>query len=798
MLLWLARASLAFSPPTAGDPPAVALTAVDNATATFSVEVHGETWFSAGAPASVRSNGKLYVADGKGSATSLVPVGPPVVDTGRDSAGAFTKWTWAWSVPGMPGDGGHFLTTARLYSSTVVFGQTFVADFVGTATGDKDKIISSFPSFGYAASDVAAKRGFLQFGGDMTGSGYQLGELGISHGKLGSGITGTAPLVIFDEQLSSSVVLSPFSNFMAASQSVDETLLHGGTLSYGVMGNVSAVPAGYELETVLVLSRGGISAAMMAWGDVLLERYGKTRDGAWDGRDVTLQYLGYSTDNGAFYYYNMEPNQNYETTMLDVAAYARDEKIPYKYWLADSWWYFKGVGDGVKNWTAMPSIFPHGLEYVWEQTGWLVQGHNRYWSANTDYAKQNGGAWDFLVDEASNKSLPVDEGFWDFLMRSSKRWGLAVYEQDWLDTEFDTFPPLTQSATLGATWLRQMATAAAANGIAIQYCMSHSRHILASVELPAVTQARASGDYHPGNTQWEPLGVSGLFAYALGIAPSKDNYWSTQHQPGYPSGFGKGTNEPFNRLQAAVLTLTKGPVCPSDGVNRSDVGLIMRAAATDGTLLSPGRPATKLDVAMLADALGTDGGKRPYGDVWWAPSVVSGRTFGALLVANLKADYALPAAELLEPSYARPPVGGLGRRGGGTGGAAAAQLVAVEANATGTLASWGGDTPLALKACGRYDFQLFNVAPREANGWALLGEVAAKWVGVSPARFSDIVADAAGISAVVKGSQGEQVSVAFAKPGAANTGDDVVSVKCVIPVSGAARVTMPAATCVGA
>lgn len=343
-----------------------------------------------------------------------------------------------------------------------------------------------------------------------------------------------------------------------------------------------------------------------------------------------------------------------------------------------------------------------------------------------------------------------------------------------------------------------MATAAAANGVSIQYCMSHSRHILASVELPAVTQARASGDYHPGNTQWEPLGVSGLFAYALGIAPSKDNYWSTQHQPDYPSRYGKGTNEPFNRLQAAVLTLTKGPVCPSDGVNRSDVGLIMRAAADDGTLLSPGRPATKLDVAMLAEALGTDGGKRPDGDVWWAPSVVSGRTYGTLLVANLKANYALPAVELLEPSYAPPSVGGIGRRGGGNSGAAAAQLVAVEANATGALASWGGDKPLALKACGRYDFQLFNVAPRETNGWALLGEVATKWVGVSPARFSNVAADTAGISAVVKGSHGEQVNVAFAKPGVANTDDGVVSVKCVIPASGAARVAMPAATCVGA
>jgi copper chaperone CopZ len=42
-----------------------------------------------------------------------------------------------------------------------------------------------------------------------------------------------------------------------------------------------------------------------------------------------------------------------------------------------------------------------------------------------------------------------------------------------------------------------MGHGAAAEGMTIQYCMSHVRHILQSVEVPAVTNARASGDYHP-------------------------------------------------------------------------------------------------------------------------------------------------------------------------------------------------------------------------------------------------------------------------------------------------------------
>ena len=78
----------------------------------------------------------------------------------------------------------------------------------------------------------------------------------------------------------------------------------------------------------------------------------------------------------------------------------------------------------------MPSIFPDGMAGVYDKLGWIVQGHNRYWSANTDYAKQNGGKWEFLVDDASQYALPLEQGFWDWLMMESRKWGLAIYEQD--------------------------------------------------------------------------------------------------------------------------------------------------------------------------------------------------------------------------------------------------------------------------------------------------------------------------------------------------------------------------------
>jgi hypothetical protein len=65
----------------------------------------------------------------------------------------------------------------------------------------------------------------------------------------------------------------------------------------------------------------------------------------------------------------------------------------------------------------------------------------------------------------------------------------------------------------------------------------------------AVTNARASGDYHPGNSQWTPLGTTGIFAWAVAIAPTKDNYWSTDKQTGSAYKDFATVAEPYNRLE---------------------------------------------------------------------------------------------------------------------------------------------------------------------------------------------------------------------------------------------------------
>jgi len=123
------------------------------------------------------------------------------------------------------------------------------------------------------------------------------------------------------------------------------------------------------------------------------------------------------------------------------------------------------------------------------------------------------------------------------------------------------------------------------------------------VEFPVVTQARASVDYAPGNDQWRPLGVTGVLTYALGLGASKDSFRSTPKQFGNPKYPTK--SEPRNRLQAAVLSLSKGPVTFADTINMTDRALIMKSCRSDGVLLSPSAPAVMLDSCLRDAAFGS-------------------------------------------------------------------------------------------------------------------------------------------------------------------------------------------------
>lgn len=101
-----------------------------------------------------------------------------------------------------------------------------------------------------------------------------------------------------------------------------------------------------------------------------------------------------------------------------------------------------------------------------------------------------------------------------------------IYFQDWLNDEFEDMKCTLENVNVARKWLLDMGNAALRNNLTIQYCMPMVRHLLQSVEIPRMNQARASGDYHPGNDQWN-IGISSILYHALDIRPFKDNFRTT-------------------------------------------------------------------------------------------------------------------------------------------------------------------------------------------------------------------------------------------------------------------------------
>ena len=78
----------------------------------------------------------------------------------------------------------------------------------------------------------------------------------------------------------------------------------------------------------------------------------------------------------------------------------------------------------------------------------------------------------------------------------AKPLGLKVYEQDWICLTSMKMNATQDNVVLARQWMLAMDRAAVAAGMTIQLCMQFSRHVLQSLEMTAVTNARASTDYH--------------------------------------------------------------------------------------------------------------------------------------------------------------------------------------------------------------------------------------------------------------------------------------------------------------
>lgn len=207
------------------------------------------------------------------------------------------------------------------------------------------------------------------------------------------------------------------------------------------------------------------------------------------------------------------------------------------------------------------------------------------------------------------------------------------------------------SVTAASAWLQAMADAATGLGLTIQYCMPLPRHMLESTKHQAVTNARASGDYHPGASNFE-IQTSSLFYWAIGVAPSKDDWWTTEVQTGSP--YGDKPTEPNWQLQALVIGLSTGPNGPSDKIGYTNPSLVMSTVRGDGLTLQPDRPATLTDAALRA--VFDNDGKAPDVRSTWTAYAAHAYRFHHVLATQLAANFSLALADLgplgAAPAYA--------------------------------------------------------------------------------------------------------------------------------------------------
>eukprot|EP00041_Stephanoeca_diplocostata_P005931 m.71454 g.71454 ORF g.71454 m.71454 type:complete len:825 (-) comp16082_c0_seq11:633-3107(-) len=781
--------------------------ALDHDSGSYTVAVDGNTWFTSG-DSRIHVNNKWCALSDK----TLSIQGPPSSDSGTNNMGKYN----VTSLHTKCGETEIDFNFYQFGTTTLIFETVYVNEATGTSIGDADATISEFPTFDVgSAKDISAevappKRGFYQWSGSGV-PGYPVvgphGQWPADASTLKGGRSNTGVIAVFDAtnfyppNTDRTVVLSPASSFLMTSSnyirkntSSPFTQNQNGSvptesLVFGIQGRATSVPAKYSTSTILHLGTG-INSAMREWGALLLARSGKPTDRYKS--DFSLSQLGYTTDNGAYYYYNtVDGNchnnfnvcKGYQPTILSLKEYVDKIRVPIRWILYDSWFYSKENTTGkaysalnsVINWTdAAPEIFPAGLDYMFQQTDWPVVAHNRAWSVENVYSTANGGNYEFLdgVDDKGTKlALPVHQTFWDFLFMHNKNWGLINYQQDWMFTQ-QGMEQMLENVTLARTWTLQMSEALVRNGLNFGFGGSTTKNWLQSTEMYAVTNGRISMDYHAGLTEdnWR-IGLASIFAWSIAVIPAKDGYWTTPEQPGNP--YDDNRTEPYGHLHGAVATLSRGPVSPADKIGLFNRDTIMRSCMDDGTLLQPDFPATAIDREIKQIALGEGG---PLGEVWSTSTTVSGWVFGHVLAADLQQEYVVSTVDL---SFQ---------------GNASSMVLIDNANVTtddfpNIVIVDLDDMGYTARACGKLDFQLLHTSPVFSNGWVVLGEYK-KFVPISASRTKGITTTHSDVRVVLRGAPGETVSYAFVRIVEDENGPwSPVVVTCTLDESGSATVT---------
>jgi hypothetical protein len=298
------------------------------------------------------------------------------------------------------------------------------------------------------------------------------------------------------------------------------------------------------------------------------------------------------------------------------ASLARTD-VPVQYLQLDPYWY-----DG-KEWSPRQDLYGDGglprLVKALNDTQLLL--YHNFWSRYSaqHYALQNQTftfvpGYSFVSYGTHRTIFQIDPDhafkFFDYIFGQYMRQGVMIAaEVDFLNWSQLTIPSLFSVLDGGHKYLKGFADAALKYGVSHQLCMAMPSQAMDSLLLPAVTNARASGDNTPTNENRWLIGYTSLLLWPLDVQPFFDNVWSTAHEPAQPYGAGVYRHNVI--LQMVLTALSAGPIGIADQIGYTNATLVLQTCTSNGTLLQPDKPATPIDAMFSPTAP-----FRPEGEVW--------------------------------------------------------------------------------------------------------------------------------------------------------------------------------------
>jgi hypothetical protein len=683
-----------------------------------------------------RQGAVFRAAEGK-----LILVGAGT-DSGSDRLGAYDSVTLTWKAPGAEMK---LLTSLRLYRDVpyLVFEQEFPDGFKGYASGNWIVPSVVFPQFitvREARSDL-----YSWVSGGMFSHRFGYGSA--------SSVGGTVDLLLLADKERDAMILSPFANYLVATQqsapvaSHDETEPSKATINCGIEGLVEEVPAGYKHEHLLVVGTG-IDRTFRQWGEALLTKAGKQIPSKY--ACDTMKYPVYWDDYGAYYRehgFKEEGYKSYEDIIIGIAKDAKEHGLhigAYEVQDSDQIRYDEGLFEPRKD------LFPHGLTWLHEQLGAPLEAYLCWLAPNGPYRKKYP-YWEspkgaVLGGTMGDVFYSLD--YWRDTAAKMASWGDILLQHDY-QSVYEGDPVMMAGINRMDTYFKNMAKALQEKGIQMQYCMQYPRNIMESTENPTAIGVQGSWDHHVEMSEpkpqhqdddpyvWKHLMFASAFYGAVGIWPSRDNI-QTRADP--------------NAFEDMLLAnLIGGEIQLGHRIGECDFELVKKTyRGGDELILKPDRPLVPLDRCYLEGCAAGYTESNRNGHKWF-------------YVVNFP-----PSAALHGLSVSDLGVDG---------------RWAVYNFDTGAASMVDAGTALDLQPAAKHEY--FVVAPVLENGMAVFGDTS-KFITMAEMRIPSVGVDGSSLNVAVTASEAESPIItgyAAASPAAVDVDNapvpEISSLDCV-------------------